>query len=62
MDHQFKEIVDKFIRMWASAFPNEAFREGMREYAGFLPNLSQANIQAYLLFLENIKEELKIIN
>lgn len=62
MDLQFKDIVDKFIRMWATESPTEAFGEGMREYAGFLPNLSKSNIQAYLLFLENIENELADIN
>ncbi|MCE7733435.1 MAG: DUF885 domain-containing protein [Candidatus Heimdallarchaeota archaeon] len=62
MDQQFKDIVDKFIRMWATESPTEAFSEGLREYAGFLPNLSKSNTQAYLLFLENIENELTDIN
>lgn len=62
MTDEFKDIVDRFIRMWATVSPQEAFGAGMREYAGFLPDYSNSQMQSYLLFLKNIKNELELLN
>ncbi|OLS28810.1 MAG: hypothetical protein HeimC2_04110 [Candidatus Heimdallarchaeota archaeon LC_2] len=62
MNEEFKDIVDKFIRLWATVSPQEAFGQGMREYAGFLADYSPSQIQTYLLFLRNIKKELDLVN
>ena len=62
MSNEFQELINQFLRVYASFHPDEAFSSGWREFAGQIRLITESELQSYVQFLKNISHDLSKID
>lgn len=62
MNNDFSDISTRFLRMWGTFNPYDAFSTGMREYAGFVNVETPEFIASYKNFLNTFQKRLSKIS
>ena len=62
MSNEFQELIQQFLRTYASFYPEEAFAAGWREFAGQVRIITDSELKSYVQFLKNISNDLAKID